>query len=544
MRIGKTKLALGAAALGGALLLAGCSSSDDGGDGGGSSGGSFSMAIEKFQALTPTNCYDLYCYQVNQTLFLGLIKFEADSAGAMVPVKTELAKDISTDDDGTTWSIEINEGFTFSNGDKVTAQTFVDTWNYAANGKNGQQLGFVLGPDQLDVDGYKQVESGKSKTMSGLKVESDTVFTVKLARPLGESLFYNFVGGPQLLPLPKAAFDDPKGYEKEPIGNGPYKLEAPWNNQGMTVVKNADYAGTPGNADSIEFKIYADNNALWADLQANQLDVTNNLPQNALATAPSVLGDRFINETGALEFSYYGYPTSDPTFKKKDVRIGLAKSINWDEINEKIYYNTRTTANSFAPSTIPGGGTDICGDSCVFDAAKAKELIDGAGGVPGNEVKIPQLGNETGDVQKAICNQIQTNTGVKCTPEVFKDFGDLLDAVLSDNPVKGLIYGVGWVADNPTIQNMIAANFASTSPYNDIGYNNPEFDRLLKEGNEAKETSTQIEKWQQAEQVLYDDFQAWATQFRNRVGGYSTNVSDVTIAPDGAVDLSAVLVNS
>jgi len=159
-------------------------------------------------------------------------------------------------------------------------------------------------------------------------------------------------------------------------------------------------------------------------------------------------------------------------------------------------------------------------------------------------VKIPQLGNETGDVQKAICNQIQTNTGVKCTPEVFKDFGDLLDAVLSDNPVKGLIYGVGWVADNPTIQNMIAANFASTSPYNDIGYNNPEFDRLLKEGNEAKETSTQIEKWQQAEQVLYDDFQAWATQFRNRVGGYSTNVSDVTIAPDGAVDLSAVLVNS
>ena len=538
------KLALGAAALGGALLLAGCSSSDDGGDSSGSSGGSFSMAIEKFQALTPTNCYDLYCYQVNQTLFLGLIKFEADSAGAMVPVKTELAKDISSDDEGTTWSIEINEGFTFTNGDKVTAQTFVDTWNYAANGKNGQQLGFVLGPDQLDVDGYKQVESGKSKTMSGLKVKSDTVFTVKLARPLGESLFYNFVGGPQLLPMPKAAFDDPKSYEKEPIGNGPYKLEAPWNNQGMTVVKNTDYAGTPGNADSIEFKIYADNNALWADLQANQLDVTNNLPQNALATAPSVLGDRFINDTGALQFSYYGYPTSDPTFKEKDVRIGLAKSINWDEINEKIYYGTRTTANSFAPSTIPGGGTDICGDSCVFDAAKAKELIDGAGGVPGNEVKIPQLGNETGDVQKAICNQIQTNTGVKCTPEVFKDFGDLLDAVLSDNPVKGLIYGVGWVADNPTIQNMIAANFASTSPYNDIGYNNPEFDRLLKEGNEAKETSTQIEKWQQAEQVLYDDFQAWATQFRNRVGGYSTTVSDVTIAPDGAVDLSAVLVNS
>ena len=45
-------------------------------------------------------------------------------------------------------------GWTFTNGEAITAQTFVDTWNFAANGGNGQQLGFVFGPAQLNVVGY------------------------------------------------------------------------------------------------------------------------------------------------------------------------------------------------------------------------------------------------------------------------------------------------------------------------------------------------------------------------------------------------------
>ena len=46
------------------------------------------------------------------------------------------------------------------------------------------------------------------------------------------------------------------------------------------------------------------------------------------------------------------------------------------------------------------------------------------------------------------------------------------------------------------------------------------------------------------EKVIYDDFRAWATQFRNNIGGYSTRVSNVDISPDGIVDLSVVQVNS
>lgn len=543
MKVRKSGLAMGAVVLGSALALSACSSGGDD-EGGGGAGGSFSMAIEKPQAMTPTNCYDLYCAQVNRVLFTGLFTFEEDEAGAMVPVPTEMVKSVTTPDKGKTWKIELNPGFDFTNGEKLTAQTFVDTFNYAAKGDNGQQLGFVLGPDQLNVVGYADVESGKSKSMKGLKADSGTVLSIELEVPMSEALFKNFIGGPQIMPMPSVAFKDPAAYEKQPIGNGSYALTGPVTNQGMTVAKNANYPGTAGNADQIEFRIYADDNAYWADLQANQLDVTNNLPTNALGTAAQVLGDRYINTPGSLQYSFFAFPANDPTFKEQDVRVGIAKSINWDEINEKLYYGTRERATSFAPSTMPGGGTDACGDKCTFDPAAAKKLIEDAGGVPGNTVRMSQLANDTGDIEKAICNQIQTNTGVKCEIEVFKDFGEMLDVTQEGKAPSGTLVGSGWIADNPTLQNMLYFYWTSNSPGNVGQYKSEEFDRLLQEGNASLDDAEQVAKWSQAQEVLYKDFPGWAYQWRNNVGGYSTNVSNVSISPDGFVDLPAVTVNS
>ena len=204
---------------------------------------------------------------------------------------------------------------------------------------------------------------------------------MELNKPLGESLFANFLAGPQILPMPSTALtvSGSEDFSKQPIGNGPYKMDTPWTpNQSITLVKNPDYKGsTPGNADQIDFRVYNDDNAAWADLQAGNLDIlgVSGLPQQALATAEQVLGDRYVNTAGALQFGYYAFPQQTDTFKNKDVRIAIRKAINYQDIVDKLLYGTATVAQSFAPSTIPGGGTDICGDSCVFDAAKAKQLL-------------------------------------------------------------------------------------------------------------------------------------------------------------------------
>ena len=285
--------------------------------------------------------------------------------------------------------------------------------------------------------------------------------------------------------MPSVAFEDIAAFNKQPIGNGPYMMKEPWSTTGATLVRNPDYAYTPGKADQIDFRFYADDQALWADLQANNLDVTASLPLSALATASTVLGDRYINEP-AMSFSYEAYPTQVKAFKNRDVRVALAKAVDWTEINDKLYYGTRTAATSFAPPTVTGGGTDVCGDDCTFDPAAAKALLEKAGGIPGNKVEIGGLANSQNETAKAECNMIQANLGVECTVKIFESFGEQLDAfnaLGADD--EGFILGLGWGADNPTLANMIAPLFGTGSGSNYIDYSNPEFDALIAEGNQA-----------------------------------------------------------
>jgi len=540
---------MGALVASAALTLAACGGGSDSpgasASGNGASGGKYSYGDETPQDLTPSNCYDLYCANILQGVATGLFTFETEGS-SMKTAHTPLLKSISTSDNGKTYTIEINTGSKFTNGEAVTAKTFVDTWNFAANGGNGQQLGFVFGPSQLNVEGYDKVSGKDSKDgeMSGVKAVNDTTIQMTLVAPIGQTLFENFLAGPQVLPMPSVAFKDVDAYNKKPIGNCPYMLKDAWDTQGLTLVRNPDYAYTPGKADEIDFRFYADTNALWADLQANNLDVTAHLPQTALATAATVLGDRYINQP-AMSFSYEAYPTQTKTFKNRDVRVALAKAVDWNEINKKLYFDTRTVAKSFAPTTVPGGGEDVCGDDCTFDPAAAKSMLEAAGGIPGGKVAITGLANSENLAPKAECNMIQTNLGVPCEVKIFESFGAQLDAFNKlDAGDEGFILGLGWGADNPTLENMIAPLFATGAGSNYIGYSNPEFDKLIAEGNQASDEATSIAKWQQAEQVLYRDFAGHATQWRNNVGAYSANVSNVKINPGGFVNIAEITVNS
>ena len=93
--------------------------------------------------------------------------------------KNEIAQKIDSTD-SQNFTITIKDSWTFSNGEKITAKSFVDAWNYGAALKNNQKNAYFF----QYIDGYDKVhpESGSAtaKTLSGLKVVNDTTFTAKL----------------------------------------------------------------------------------------------------------------------------------------------------------------------------------------------------------------------------------------------------------------------------------------------------------------------------------------------------------------------------
>ena len=122
----RARWAVGAAVL--ALAATACGGGDDGGDEGGgeaATGGSFSMYIGEPEALIPGNTNESEGSQVLAAVYSGLYDYDPDTSEP-IPV---IAESVESDDQ-TNWTITIKEGWTFHDGTPVTAQSFVDVWNF------------------------------------------------------------------------------------------------------------------------------------------------------------------------------------------------------------------------------------------------------------------------------------------------------------------------------------------------------------------------------------------------------------------------------
>ncbi|WP_125617018.1 ABC transporter substrate-binding protein [Specibacter cremeus] len=134
MRYTRTSKALGLAAVV-ALSLSACGGSSGGGNT--NSTGNATKVItanstEPQNGLLPANTNEVGGGRVMDLLFSGLVSY--DATGKTV---NEMADSITTTD-SQKYTIKLKSGQTFSNGEAITAASFVDAWNFGAAAKNAQ----------------------------------------------------------------------------------------------------------------------------------------------------------------------------------------------------------------------------------------------------------------------------------------------------------------------------------------------------------------------------------------------------------------------
>ena len=223
----------GACALG--MLLSGCGGS--GGDSNASGGANVITAFnsEPQNALIPGDTNETGGGKVGQLLFANLVRY--DSKG---DTKMEVADSIEPNKDATQYTVKLKDGWKFTDGTPVTAESFTKSWSYTANAKNAQKcssfFSMIKGYDDLQKDGLKGDEQ-----LEGLKVVDDKTFTVDLAQ--SDSVFPIKVGYLAFAPLPESFYKDPKAFGEKPVGNGMYKLDKWDHNSQIVLTKNADYKG-------------------------------------------------------------------------------------------------------------------------------------------------------------------------------------------------------------------------------------------------------------------------------------------------------------
>ncbi|MEN6640471.1 MULTISPECIES: peptide ABC transporter substrate-binding protein [Gardnerella] len=500
-------LAFAAAACSLAMLLGGCGSSAKNAQ---TNGGKVIITVsnsEPQNELVPGNINENAGARPAMLVNSTLVTF--DEKGNPV---NEDAESITPNADATQYTVKVKKGKKFSDGTPITAESFVKAWSFVANAKNAQKCASffqtIKGYADLQKDGTKGDEQ-----LSGLKVVDENTFTVDLEQP--DSVFPIKVGYLAFAPLPESFYKDPKAYGEKPVSSGPYLFKSWDHNKQIEVVKNPDYNG-PRKAqnDGVTFKVYTDGNAAYRDVQAGNLDMTDNIPDTQTKTFQKDTTVRAYNRPGSV-IQQFTIPSSLPHFDVKTEegklrRQAISMAIDRKVIINKILNGTASPANEFTSPLTPGYKADLKGHENVeFNAKKAKELWAKADKISKYDGSLTFSYNADGNAKSvfdAVVNSLKNNLGIKAETTPIPTFQEFRNAC-AKRQIKGA-WRAGWMPDYPSAENYLTQEFASVAAdgngSNEGDYKNPKFDDLLKKAASAKPEEA-IKLYQQANEILLED---------------------------------------
>jgi oligopeptide transport system substrate-binding protein len=526
----RNKIALAGTALFaiGALALAGCASGGGGNTDGGNAGGEVdpnaiitTNGSEPENPLIPTNTNEVGGGKILDEIFAGLIYYDAEGK----PVN-DMAEEIVTEDPQHL-TVKLKEGQTFTDGEEVTADNFIKAWNEGAKASNQHLSSYFF----EDIEGFSWDEDSE---LTGLQQVDDYTFTIALNKPasdfalrLGYSAFY---------PLPDVAFEDMEAFGENPIGNGPYMLdgEGAWQHDvQIDLVRNDDYqGGRKAKNGGLTINFYATQEASYADLQGNQVDVIDQIPAASLPTFQDDLGDRAVNQPSAV-FQSFTIGQFLPHFSGEEGilrRQAISMAIDREQITDKIFSGTRTPAADFTSPVIAGWSDSVPGSEVLeFNPEKAKELWAEADAIAPWEGSFQIAYNSDGGHQEwvdAVTNQIKNTLGIDASGAPYPTFAVVREEI-NNRTIKTAARS-GWQADYPGLYNFLGPLYATNAGSNDGDYSNPEFDELLSAGISNPDADAQIEDFTKAQEILFNDLPAIPLWYSNVTGGYGESVDNVT----------------
>ena len=430
-------------------------------------GGIITSYIGEPEFLQPPNTNESEGNAVLSALFRGLIDYNPETSE---PQFTGVAESITSPDEGLTWEIVLKDGWTFHDGTPVTAQSFVDSWNYSAYGPNAAQVsgffasiagfedlqcGTVTEPDPEtgeDVDVADcEGQPPAAETMSGLSVTDDLNFTVTLAAP--ETFFMTRLGYTAYYPLPEAFFADPAAYNEAPIGNGPFMMDGSWEHDiEIRTVANPDFAGEDAaQIEGLTFRIYSEVDAAMNDLMAGNLDIVDALtPERAAEVWPRC---RTVVSHRAPRSTTWAFPSYVPQLQDPDVRAALSMAIDRQTIvDSPIFNGTRLPAFNLQSPVIPGYQETVC-DNWNYDPEQAAALWESSGGIEGPITVWFNSGAGHDAWVEAVVNMWAETLGIDPTTVSFEqlEFADYLPR-LDEQGMTGP-FRLAWGMDYPHPQN-------------------------------------------------------------------------------------------
>jgi peptide/nickel transport system substrate-binding protein len=478
------KRVAGALAL--ALVVAACGGGDDD-DGGGTAGGE--------DAGTPTpggrvvygleaETADGWCLPEAQLAIGGIMVADTIYDTLMRPnaegeMEPWLAEDVTSNEDGTVWTITLPEGVTFHDGSELNAEV-------VKNNLDAYRGAYPTRSPQLFIFVFEPIES--------VEVVDPLTVQVNMKQPWVSFDAQLFSSG-RLGIMAQAQLDDTQSCAENLIGTGPF-MDPEWvPNQSFTAVKNPDYWATDAAGeqlpylDEIEFRPIIEVDQRQNALESGEINAMHTSDAQTIDDLRGLAesGDINIYESSDFgEVSYIMLNESKPPFDNILARQALAYAVDFEETNAILNAGIVTQATGpFAPGNV--GNLDDTGFP-TFDLEQAQSLVE-------------QYEEETGEqlaftystvAGQATVQQAQLLAEQAEAAGIDVEITTVDQSTLIDTALQGDFEAVGW-RNHPGGDPDQQYNWWKTgSPVNFGRFSDPEIDSLLDEGRTTFEGREQI----------------------------------------------------
>lgn len=442
--------------------------------------------------------------QLNNTME-GLLR-----AGKNNKLEPGIAKSYSVSKDGKTYTFNLRQGAKWSNGDEVTAQDFVYSWQRTVNPKTGSEYAYLFSA----IKNATEIQNGKKAVSSlGVKAEGKYTLVVTLTKPV--SYFPKLMAFPSFYPQNEKVvkkYGSKYGTASQyMVYDGPF-VQTGWtgSNLSWSLKKNNDYWDSKNvKLSTINVSVNKSTTTSYNLYQSNKLDETGLSAEQAKQLKGQ---SGYTTEYGASTF-YLVFNFKNKYLKNANIRKALSLVIDRNQFVSKVLSDGSTAAKGLVPSGLSSyKGSDFADAAYVSGAVAYNTTL---------AKKYWKQGLKELGVSKLTLNLLSDDT------DTAKNSTDFLQSAMESN-LSGLTVNVSNVPFKTRLSSSASGDFdivfsawgadyadpstfldlfTSSNSYNNGKWSNAQYDKLVAkaEGADANNEAARWNDFIQAEKVLMND---------------------------------------
>jgi peptide/nickel transport system substrate-binding protein len=467
--------------------------------------------------------------QVIGLMFDGLTNYKKN--GDLIPA---LASDLpKTSSDGLTYTFKLRSGLKWSDGQPLTADDVVFTYQLAYDAKYKD----VASPRRGDLEKY--VASVTAPDPQTVVIQTTQVFAPFLANHTQYGILPKHVLG-SLSPKDINTADFNSGPS---VVNGAFKFVKWDKGQQVTLARNDSYWAGPAYLDTYVYKVVPDSVAVTNQLKTGEIDIGPVDPSqfDAVKTASNVVMTEFPVPT----FTFYAY-NLDPAklggqlFGDKAVRQALVYALDRQQIVTAVFFGHGSVANSVEPPT-SWAYKEKPQVLYTFNKAKAESLLDGAGWVKGSDgirakngqklkfTMITNSGNKQRESMLTVMQQSWKDIGVDATPQLIQ-FPQLVSQIVSIRTFDVFLVGFNWAID-PDESPLFHSRNTAAGGFNGADFKNSDVDSILDQALVTLDKTKRKQLYNQFQDIMSDQVPSPIILFNTGIWGVSSRVQGTDFGP-------------